>query len=191
MNGLYGEHPAHLVKREGRAYAWPTAVGYKALLLRHPTLLHWCVYVEVPRSHPDFGTHPDRQRMVDGFTGYGFSEDTEYHGEITYSGSIIRSELKRRGGMRRRGMKWVFGADFAHSQHFLPGYLNFNRSGHYVNKFEAIAHGESMARDLFERRTLPVPLAPLTFTHRPVRPRPWISLGRGIKARDIRERSLP
>jgi hypothetical protein len=178
-----------VVAREGNSFAWRTAFGYKALLLRHPTLFHWCVYVEVPRSHPDFGTHPDRpglRRMDEGFTAYGFAEDAARHGEITYSGPIERSELKRRGGMKRRTMKWVFGADFAHSQHFLPGYPDFNRAGTYVDKQDAILHGESMAEDLLERSSRPVPLAPLTLTHHPERARPWISLGRGIKARDVR-----
>lgn len=186
MIPLYKDSVA-LVAAEGITHSWRTESGYKGLLLRCRGTLHWCVYIEVPKSHPDFGVRHDSLRSSDRSAYYGAAEDAAMHGQISHSGPMGRPALKRFGMRRRRPMRWVFGADFAHYNHYLPGYPDSNRWGHYVNKRDAIWHGESIAEDLLARKSLPVPLDPLAFlTRRPVRPRPWISLGRGVKARSSR-----
>jgi hypothetical protein len=45
-------------KNEPDQKEW-SASGYRCEMIRHPSLKHWCGYVDIPKGHPLFGKDSD------------------------------------------------------------------------------------------------------------------------------------
>lgn len=86
------------IKAEGNLHAWEYS-GHQCLMVRHPSLGHWCGYVGVPLRHPLYGKHYD-------------SADLTVHGGLTWGDDHAPdSDIV--------GL-WWFGFDCAHAGDLMP-----------------------------------------------------------------------
>lgn len=102
---------------------WKSPTGLDCLMVRHPSLLHWCGYVGVPVTNKHFGSFYDDVAV-------------DIHGGLTYSDRCRGHICHETGGGDH---VWWLGFDCAHAGDLSPGMLRF--------KFELNTAGTG----LFER----------------------------------------
>jgi hypothetical protein len=90
--------------------------GFQCLLVRNPTLFHWCGYVGIPPGHPHFGKD------------YDDIDDTvlEVHGGVTYADSCRGAVCHIPKLGEEENLFWI-GFDCAHAGDLVPG-MNMNLS---------------------------------------------------------------
>jgi hypothetical protein len=125
-------------KKEPNRLNWKHA-GLDCMLVRHPTLLHWCGYVGLPANHPDFGKDYD-------------SVPVDVHGGLTYAkacdGHICH--ITENGDDKT----WWLGFDCAHLGDCSPGSRSyFNCPGDTYKNLEYVkGETEQLALQLAERK---------------------------------------
>lgn len=86
--------------------------GYACLMVRHPALGHWCGYVGVDRTHPDYGKSSE-------------DPDVQVHGGLTYA-APCRDNICHVPAPGMPDDVWWFGFDCAHWQDLSPNILGLN-----------------------------------------------------------------
>jgi hypothetical protein len=100
---LWGEGPW---QAEPDRVEWRHA-GYPCLMIRHDTYGHWCGYVGVPETHPDYGKDYDEPEV-------------EVHGGLTYA-RACRGDVCHVPEPGESDHVWWFGFDCAHAWDISPG----------------------------------------------------------------------
>lgn len=107
--------------------------GLDCLMVRHPSSLHWCGYVGVPKGHPLFGKHYNEVHE---------KHRVDVHGGLTYSegcgGAVCHNSPED---------AWWFGFDCAHSGDVSPGMRLTYETIPEMAKFKN-CHSEDRYRDM-------------------------------------------
>ena len=82
-----------------------TYKGLPCVLLKHPSMRHWCGYVGVPKDHPLYDKDNDDELVM----------SLDAHGGITWTG------LGKKLSSLCKPKYWYIGFDCAHAGDYVPG----------------------------------------------------------------------